>query len=121
MYARSSTIHARPSAIDAGITYIHDKVWPGLSGLDGYVRVWSTSGRPLATADLGASPIFGSPALGDVSGDGVADVTVGNAANTIATFSFRGGQVRESKAHQHRRRHRDGGAEAGSALEEGAE
>ncbi|KGI67406.1 hypothetical protein MJO55_07945 [Mycolicibacterium rufum] len=37
MYARSSHIHARPSAIDAGTAYIHDTVWPALTGLDGYV------------------------------------------------------------------------------------
>lgn len=37
MYARSSTVHARSSAVDAGITYIHDTVWPGLTELDGYV------------------------------------------------------------------------------------
>lgn len=53
MYARSSTIHARSSAIDAGITYIHDKVWPGLSGLDGYVGlsllVDRQTGRCIAT------------------------------------------------------------------------
>lgn len=59
------------------------------SGLDGFVRVWSTTGTLLASADVGPYAIFGSPALGDVSGDGLADVTVGNANNTIATFSFR--------------------------------
>ena len=37
MHARSYTIHARSSALDAGIEYIHDTVWPALSGLDGYV------------------------------------------------------------------------------------
>ncbi|MDY6997109.1 MAG: hypothetical protein SW019_10965 [Actinomycetota bacterium] len=53
MYARSSTIHARPAALDAGITYIHDTVWPALSGLDGYVGlsllVDRLSGRCIAT------------------------------------------------------------------------
>lgn len=53
MYARSSTIHARSSAIDAGITYIHDTLWPGLSGVDGYVGlsllVDRQTGRCIAT------------------------------------------------------------------------
>lgn len=53
MYARSSTIHARSSAIDAGIAYIHDTVWPALTGLDGYVGlsllVDRLSGRCIAT------------------------------------------------------------------------
>lgn len=35
MYARSSTIIASPSAIDDGITFVRDEVWPALSGMDG--------------------------------------------------------------------------------------
>ncbi|WP_374157534.1 hypothetical protein ACEWX3_20650 [Mycobacterium sp. G7A2] len=53
MHARSYTIHARSSALDAGIEYIHDTVWPALSGLDGYVGlsllVDRLSGRCIAT------------------------------------------------------------------------
>lgn len=53
MYARSFTIHARPSTIDAGIAYIHDTVWPALTGLDGYVGlsllVDRLNGRCIAT------------------------------------------------------------------------
>ncbi|WP_460357313.1 hypothetical protein [Mycobacterium sp. ZZG] len=53
MYARSSTVHARSSAIDAGITYIHDTVWPALTELDGYVGlsllVDRQSGRCIVT------------------------------------------------------------------------
>ncbi len=53
MYARSSTIHARSSALDAGIAYIHDTVWPALAGLDGYVGlsllVDRLTGRCIAT------------------------------------------------------------------------
>lgn len=53
MHARSYTIHARSSALDAGIEYIHDTVWPALSGLDGYVglslMVDRLSGRCIAT------------------------------------------------------------------------
>jgi hypothetical protein len=53
MYARSSHIHARSSAIDAGIAHIHDSVWPALTGLDGYVGlsllVDRLSGRCIVT------------------------------------------------------------------------
>ncbi len=53
MYARSSHIHARSSAIDAGTAYIHDTVWPALTGLDGYVGlsllVDRLSGRCIVT------------------------------------------------------------------------
>lgn len=53
MHARSYTIHARSSALDAGIEYIHDTVWPALSGLDGYVGlsllVDRLTGRCIAT------------------------------------------------------------------------
>lgn len=53
MHARSYTIHARSSALDAGIEYIHDTVWPALSGLDGYVGlsllVDRLTGRSIAT------------------------------------------------------------------------
>lgn len=53
MYARSSNIHARSAAIDAGIAYIHDTVWPALTGIDGYVGlsllVDRLNGRCIAT------------------------------------------------------------------------
>lgn len=53
MHARSSTIHARSSAIDAGLGYIRDTVMPALSGLDGYVGlsllVDRLTGRCIAT------------------------------------------------------------------------
>lgn len=53
MYARSSTVHARSSAVNAGITYIHDTVWPALTELDGYVGmsllVDPQTGRCIAT------------------------------------------------------------------------
>jgi hypothetical protein len=53
MHARSFTIHARSSAIDAGIAYLHDTVWPALTGLDGYVGlsllVDRLTGRCIAT------------------------------------------------------------------------
>lgn len=53
MYARSSTIHARPASIDAGVTYIHDTVWPALAGLNGYIGlsllIDRSNGRCIAT------------------------------------------------------------------------
>ncbi|BBY78658.1 hypothetical protein MPRF_55570 [Mycolicibacterium parafortuitum] len=53
MYARSSTIHARSSAVESGIAYIHDTVWPALTELDGYIGlsllVDRQTGRCIAT------------------------------------------------------------------------
>jgi hypothetical protein len=53
MYARSSTIHARSAAIDTGIAYIHDTVWPALTDIDGYIGlsllVDRLNGRCIAT------------------------------------------------------------------------
>lgn len=37
MYARSTTIHAQPSAIDAGVAHLRDEVMPKLQELDGFV------------------------------------------------------------------------------------
>ncbi|WP_036420416.1 MULTISPECIES: hypothetical protein [unclassified Mycobacterium] len=37
MYARSTTIHAQPSAIDAGVAHLRDEVMPQLQGLQGFV------------------------------------------------------------------------------------
>ncbi|WP_137145300.1 hypothetical protein [Mycolicibacterium sp. CR10] len=71
MYARSFTIHARSSALDTGIRYLHDTVWPALTGLDGYVGLSfladRVTGRCIATTAweseeaLNASGIATSP------------------------------------------------------------
>lgn len=37
MYARTTTIEAMPSSVDAGISYVRDVVIPTLEALDGYV------------------------------------------------------------------------------------
>ena len=53
MYARSTTIQAQPSSIDAGIAHMRDTVMPAFEGVDGCVGlsllVDRTSGRCIAT------------------------------------------------------------------------
>src|ERR1700684_2506243 len=53
MYARSTTIQAQPSSIDAGIAHVRDAVMPSLTGVDGCVGlsllVDRESGRCIAT------------------------------------------------------------------------
>jgi heme-degrading monooxygenase HmoA len=54
MYARSTTIQAQPSSIDAAIAHMRDDVMPALEGITGYVgfslMVDRTSGRCIATS-----------------------------------------------------------------------
>ncbi len=54
MYARSTTIQAQPSSIDAGIAHVRDTVLPALEGTDGCLGlsllVDRTSGRCIATS-----------------------------------------------------------------------
>ena len=54
MYARSTTIQAQPTSIDAGITHMRDTVMPALEAIDGCVGlsllVDRTSGRCIVTS-----------------------------------------------------------------------
>jgi hypothetical protein len=54
VFARSSTIHAQTSMIDAGIAHVRDTVMPAMSHLDGFVglslMVDRGSGRCIATS-----------------------------------------------------------------------
>ncbi|VEG42440.1 Conserved protein of uncharacterised function, thought to be involved in the persistence in the host [Mycolicibacterium flavescens] len=54
MYARSTTIHARPSSIDDGIAFIRSEVMPALEAVDGFVGlsllVDRESGHCIATS-----------------------------------------------------------------------
>ena len=54
MYARTTTLEAMPSSVDAGIAYVRDKVMPLLEGLDGYIGLSlladRSSGRCIITS-----------------------------------------------------------------------
>ena len=53
MYARTTTIHGDPTAIDEGIAFLRDRVMPAVEGLPGYVGLSMLadrdSGRCIAT------------------------------------------------------------------------
>lgn len=54
MYARTTTVEAMPSSIDAGIAYVRDQVMPLLEGLDGHIGLSlladRSSGRCIITS-----------------------------------------------------------------------
>ncbi|MDT5067224.1 MAG: hypothetical protein QOK02_3379 [Mycobacterium sp.] len=54
MYARTTTMEAMPSSVDAGSAYVRDKVMPLLEGLDGYIGLSlladRSSGRCIITS-----------------------------------------------------------------------
>jgi heme-degrading monooxygenase HmoA len=54
VYARSTSIQAQPSNIDAGVAYVRDEVMPALAAMDGYIGlsmlVDRESGRCIATS-----------------------------------------------------------------------
>jgi hypothetical protein len=54
VYARSTTIHADPASIDAGIAYTRDKVMPAVQAMDGCVGISllvdRQSGRSIVTS-----------------------------------------------------------------------
>lgn len=54
MYARSTTIQAQDSAIDAGIAHVRDEVMPALESMDGFIGISllvdRESGRCIATS-----------------------------------------------------------------------
>jgi heme-degrading monooxygenase HmoA len=57
VYARSTSIQAQPSNIDAGVAYVRDEVMPALAAMDGYIGlsmlVDRESGRCIATSAWG--------------------------------------------------------------------
>ena len=54
MYARTTTVEAMPSSVDAGVAYVRDKVMPLLEGLDGHIGLSlladRSSGRCITTS-----------------------------------------------------------------------
>ncbi|HYO05239.1 MAG TPA: hypothetical protein VET27_26670 [Mycobacterium sp.] len=54
MYARTTTIGAMPSSVDAGIAYVRDAVMPKLEGLEGHIGISvladRSSGRCITTS-----------------------------------------------------------------------
>jgi heme-degrading monooxygenase HmoA len=54
VYARTTTIEAMPSSVDAGIAYVRDKVMPLLEGLEGHIGLSlvadRSSGRCITTS-----------------------------------------------------------------------
>ncbi|WP_372593541.1 DUF4214 domain-containing protein [Actinotalea sp.] len=67
-------------------------------GLSSMLRVFTISGAIVASIDVGgidtasrSGGIQASPALADLNGDGVLDVTIATTSNVLAAYSFRNG------------------------------
>lgn len=67
-------------------------------GLSSILRVYNINGGTIASVDVGgvnlavrSGGIQASPALADVNGDGVLDVTIATTSNVVASYSFRNG------------------------------
>ena len=100
MFARSTTINAQPSMIDAGIAQVRDTVMPVLSHIDGYLGLSlmmdRASGRGIVTSAWRSQDAMRS------SGDRVAAVR----AEAVRTFGATGVEVEEWEvAVMHRAHH----------------
>jgi hypothetical protein len=64
MYARSTTILAKPAAIDAGIAYVRDSVMPALTAMDGCAGLSLVtdrlSGRTIVTSAWESMELMGA-------------------------------------------------------------
>jgi quinol monooxygenase YgiN len=64
MYARSTTIHGKPAAVDAGVSYVRQDVMPALAAMDGCVGlslvVDRLSGRLIVTSSWESMEAMGS-------------------------------------------------------------
>lgn len=73
-----------------------------VGGLNSIVRVYRLDGSLLAALDPGGASFtdktgatHASPALGDINGDGVADIVIANTGSIMAAYSLRGGVAEE--------------------------
>ncbi|HMO11848.1 MAG TPA: FG-GAP-like repeat-containing protein, partial [Actinotalea sp.] len=70
------------------------------AGLSSVLRVYRVDGALVASVDVGgvntslkSGGLQASPALADLNGDGVLDVTVASTTNVLAAYSFKGGSA----------------------------
>lgn len=76
-------------------------------GVSSILRVYNTAGGIVAQVDVGgvntakkSGGIQASPALTDVNGDGVLDVTIATTSNLVASYSFKGGRATRLRVRQ---------------------